>query len=309
MLFSISLVLQIGTCLIILAGPIRVDEEQYMQLIAQNVTSKLAGAIAANQALHGTSLENVCANEHASVRGIIQIYYFVMVVWICRMLQELSEMVWLIVAILNVPEPEAGLPVSLPSNDASYYRDLEDISEDVLCEPVTPTKVDAAWAGQEIHITGLRLRIRLLMLGTVGLVRFLTYFLVQWAGINFLVLSTSTISMIIKCLALQWIVAMPELLFSAAASNKVRERMKKASLYIDQCNGRAMQIWDEGVSSIVRVLWVGLLTCVVFSVSRSGFFREIMLFRFECQKYAKQFPTSGADGRGWEFLAQYLFNG
>jgi hypothetical protein len=319
----------------ILAGPIAFEQNQYRKAHDQGLSSILKRAVATRTELEpGNIALAFCTKEHCSVRGVIMVYYFVVFLWISRMMQELSELLWLLIAIWNVPlldidESGSGsghwcTPCARPSPSDSGSSEEED-TEDVelqakshrrarvsTIEPISmPTNgharkatqwEDAVSRNEDVHITRLHPVARTMMLGTVGLLRFTTYIMVQWVGIKFLVMSTSTISMIIKSLAFQYIIGIPDLLFNASASDAMRARVKRTQLYFTR---PALKHWDDWLSSVVRLSVMFLGTLAVFQTSNSGF-HSIMRMRYDCQEYARIWGTTQGHGRDWEMLLEDL---
>lgn len=340
-LFLCSFVLQLGLCWMILAGPIAFEQNQYRKAHDQQFSHLLKAAIAANQPLEPDSeAVKFCTNEHCSVRGVIMVYYFVVFLWVSRMMQELSELLWLLVAIWNVPSLEAYkeesygeqaarlcVPCTKPPNDSSSGDDEDGDTEDVELQPKESQRRRARFASmdvssfsnghaasklaqledriavnEEVHIVRIHPAARTMMFASVGLLRLCTYVLTQWVGIKFLVMSQSTISMIIKCLAFQYIVQIPDLLFNATASDATRRRVKNSMLYFVR---PTLRHWDEWGSSVARLSAVFCVTCAVFNTSNSGF-HTIMLMRYDCQEYARIWGTAQGNGRDWLMLLQDL---
>jgi hypothetical protein len=279
LLLAVSLVLEIGICWIVIVAPEHYHLLHYDKLGLSNITDNIRKAVEMERQLDDTDLDpkslDFCNKEHASVRGVIPIYYLVIFVWVGRMMQDLSDLTWQFFASLNISAPPYA-----STHAGRYYLPVPDAVS--TSDGATGAHVDEKLCSRCWCIL-------------LGVVRFVTFSLVLSSGIRFLVLSRSTYSLIIKCLAFRWIVTIPELLFQHFVPTQMRERMKRIPLHfqrpkwIKSCEDR----FEDGWSTIVRLIIVGLVTVFVlkslvgkFHGTVVGEFHDIMNFRYECQKYA-----------------------
>mmetsp|Transcript_30873 Transcript_30873/g.55256 ORF Transcript_30873/g.55256 Transcript_30873/m.55256 type:complete len:295 (+) Transcript_30873:84-968(+) len=105
-MFLLNGLLQLGLSYILFDTTIKYSQEKYENGLPQRI-DLMDSAMTSNVSMAGSSLGaetvGMCGAELASIRGYHIVYYMVIFLWYARMIQELSESMWICAVVWNVP--------------------------------------------------------------------------------------------------------------------------------------------------------------------------------------------------------------
>lgn len=323
-IFMLNNVLQLGLSYILYATAVEHSEDKYERLLGERI-SYIDEALQINRPMGNSTLGqqtvDMCSNELASVRGWHAIYYLVVFLWYSRMIQELSESIWICAVVWQIPST-SQVPVDGADEEATEEliqgkgSGLRSLSMEVLTgdtnvdhkrvprRHTNPTLLRSPTSspGKSLHslprsmteameeqkgsmqvVTRVTPLLRWAILFLVGSWKFALACWISWVGAKFLTLSPSTTCLVIKALSLQYVIQIDELLFRSFASLRRQDEVARSRLIYQQPELAWWSIW---ASSLVRFLAALSMTVLTLDVV----FGQITSFRLHCCDYMKRFP-------------------
>lgn len=120
-IFMLNNTLQLGLSGILYATAVEHSEDKYERLLAERI-SYIDEALQINRPMGNSTLGqqtvDMCSHELASVRGWHVIYYLVVFLWYARMIQELSESIWICTVVWQIPST-SQIPLDGADEEAS----------------------------------------------------------------------------------------------------------------------------------------------------------------------------------------------
>jgi len=326
-IFMLNLIMQFGLSYILYASSVEHSEDKYENGLSGRM-NVIENALSDNKALSESSASfqtvEMCSHELASVRGWIMIYYFVVFIWYARMIQEISETMWISAVVWQVPSTapsngdnpdeaqelmegnERGLR-ALSDADANGNAPRKRIptlltnslrsskSSHMLPRALTQAMDEEQDNIQMVVRVSPCLRCAILFIVVFWKLTLACW--VAWVGAKFLTLSPSTACLVIKSLSLQFVVQIDELLFKSFASLRRQDEVARSQLIYQKPE---MQWWSIWGSSLFRFVLAVAATVLTLDVA----FGEITSFRLHCYEYFTRFPQPHKVGEG---LTNLLF--
>lgn len=266
-MFTINIGLQIYFPYMLYAAREGQSNEEDM---GENV-EQLRGALAEGVALLGDDGAIAACMEQSITRMFPYIHHCAIFLWVARMMQEISDSLWLSLVIARVEV----LPDDASDGSSQSGSDSEDESDRRL----RITEDGDATS----YLIGAFSRVHHVML--IFLVGVLKASIAVWVtvvGCNFLMHSHTAGCLVTKAISLQYFVGIDELLFQSFTTPGHRSLVVNSKLQYRALDLGQWNLWIGGWARFAAVVGVVLYACC-------WWYRDLQHFRWVCNEYESRF--------------------
>lgn len=205
-------------------------------------------------------LLEACKEQSAWV-NMTWIYYVTLTFWLMTMVTEVKEAVWLGIHIL-------GVPTKPPRTAQGPNRPL--LHEDVA-------------------IVRLESWMKVVIFATIPALRLLVAFVLMYAGSTYLILSTHVTDMVIKTVALQFVLRIDDVAAQSLLTMGDMDELRKVKIHTAWGHPARHSLWDRGLGGMFYIVFI--LTTLLVLVE--GVYGNVFNFRYACGDYHLKFPIDG----------------
>jgi hypothetical protein len=246
----------------------KVSDEYFQQkyhMGVHNAAEALQQAAADGVAYTPPDILQACAQQ-AAWANMGWIYYVTLTFWLMTMVTEIKESVWIAIHIVGVQNKPAYDENGQRNRSSLLYEDAE--HDQIVCL-------------QTWH-KGLLLFIVPAFRIVIGLV--LTY-----TGAKYLILSTKVTEMVVKTVALQFVIKMDNVAAESLLTMGDLDELRRVKIRTNYGHPHRDSVWDKGLGGMFYIAII-VSTMVVLTQVQYG---DVLAFRSACGAYHEHFKIDG----------------
>lgn len=210
-------------------------------------------------------LLEACATQ-AKWANMIWIYYVTLVFWLMTMVTEIKESVWLGLHIVGVRTKELYTMQGVPNMETLLEED--DNKGIIRCLQ--------SWQ-------------KGLLVFIVPAFRIVISMVLTYVGAEYLIMSTQVKEMVLKTVALQFVIKMDNNAADGLLTVGNIEELHKVKMLTAYGHPHRDSLWDRGIGGIVYLLVIS----VMFVVLTDFVYADLFQFRYACSEYHERFGIKG----------------
>jgi hypothetical protein len=240
------------------------EEKYHMTLgaAAQALSKSAASGVAHSPA----DVLQACATQ-AKWSNMIWVYYVTITFWLMTMVTEIKESVWLAIHIMGVENKKPYTNDGEP-NGQSLIEEDDDYKGSIKC-------LQTWQKGTLIFI--------------VPVFRIMISVVLTYVGAEYLIMSTEVSEMVLKTVALQFVIKMDNVAADGLLTLGNIEELHKVKLLTRYGHPHRDSPWDRGMGGMVYLLVVG----VMFTWLTQLAYGDLFHFRYACGEYHHRFKIEG----------------
>lgn len=204
--------------------------------------------------------------QQASWANMTWIYYVTLTFWLMTMVTEIKESVWIAIHIIGV--------ANRPAYDENGQRDQR------------PLLYEDA---EEDQIVRLQTWHKGLILFIVPTFRILIALVLTYSGAKYLVLSTKVTDMVVKTVALQFVIKMDNVAAESLLTMGDLDELRRVKIRTYYGHPHKDSLWDKGLGGII---YVGLIASTLVVLTQVVY-DDVLGFRYACGAYHERFKIDG----------------
>jgi len=232
---------------------------------------RLHAALAEGAPLPGDGGAVAACMKQGITRMFPYIHYCAIFLWVARMLQEISESLWLSLVIARVEE----IPDDASNGSSHSGSDSEDESDRML-------RITEDGDGSTYLIGAFSRVHHVLLIFLVGVLKSSIAVWVTAVGCIFLMHSHTAGNLVTKAISLQYFVGIDELLFQTFTTPAHRSLVASSKLQYRAMDMGQWNLWIGGWARLFAVVGVVLYACC-------WWYRDLQHFRWVCNEYESRF--------------------
>jgi len=222
----------------------------------------LRQAAASGQRYEPPALLEACVQQNADhAHTMFWIYYVTLTFWLMTMVTEIKEAVWLAIHIMGI-HTKHPLTVTGEHNPKKLFHE------------------DVAIVRLETWMKGVL--VMLIPFFKLGVALVLTY-----VGCSYLILSTNVTDMVIKTVALQFVIRMDDVAAESLLTMGDIDELRSVKLHTAWGRPSRRSLWDRGLGGMffIFIIAMSLLIMTTF------IYGDVFSFRYACGEYHARFPS------------------
>eukprot|EP00931_Biecheleriopsis_adriatica_P108148 TRINITY_DN82489_c0_g1_i1.p1 TRINITY_DN82489_c0_g1~~TRINITY_DN82489_c0_g1_i1.p1 ORF type:complete len:423 (+),score=43.46 TRINITY_DN82489_c0_g1_i1:67-1269(+) len=276
LLHAVNIFIQISVATVLLTASIYGREVPYRENLNDRIHTLLSsdGPLAETDPAYVLCKNNTVQN--------LWVYPLMLFLWIGRMVQEISEIIWLFVVFTTIPNVRAQA-----NPEIELEKPLHESSHELLAEktarPKEIIKVEGTFYKPYFAIVAVPRRIKVWIALSVLVPKLLIGLWITWVGGKNLLYANHTGTCVIKAITLQWWINIDEMLFRSFASHNQKAYIQRSSFRFPKISSNN---WNNIGGPMTRLLIAFICT---LGFTFGGFHWQIYSFRQACAAYKVNF--------------------
>jgi len=281
--WAFSVLLELCVVVFFLAANLELGEkvqdayfQQHYHMDLHRAAEALRKSAADGVAYSPPDILQACVQQ-ASWANMTWIYYVTLTFWLMTMVTEVKEAVWVAIHIVGV-------------NKKQPYTETGEINRSSLL--------------YEDEDKGLIVRLqdwqKGFLLFVVPAFRVVISLVLTFSGAKYLILSTTVTDMVVKTVALQFVIKMDNVAAESLLTMGDMEELRKVKIHTQYGHPHRDSLWDRGLGGMFYITLIAL-TLVLLTEFVYG---DVFAFRYACGAYNERFPIEGVKN-----MMKFVMNG